>query len=139
MAEKRGKLGRPKSRADGAAEAIAIVKEFMKSHGLSGVRLGKLAGVGQSSVSRALNQSDPIFTPSLKDLLHYVTSHRGETGLPDDADGVEPEPAASRLQKAALDAWDGTEAGLEKLVRILGDLKNFRVRGRDKAAAGTRR
>lgn len=107
------KRGRPIGATEGARKAVKTIEAVRKQHRLSEQDLADRVCIAQSSVNRALKRDPPVWTPSLKKLFAYAKNNSA-TSKVTDADA-----AALALSHAALAAWDGTEAGLRRLVRIL--------------------
>lgn len=106
---------------DGAQEAVRRVRSLQKHLNLSDEALATRVGINQSSVSRALTRKPPAWTPSLHKLWRYAENHEAQD------QGAEKEVVATEtLGRAALEAWDGTQEGLDRLVRLLAVLREFR-------------
>jgi hypothetical protein len=113
------KMGRPPGSAVGAQVAVEKIRQIQSEFRLNDRTIASLAGVAQPSVGRALNRNPPIWTPSLSKLFAYAQMI--EKGSNADARKF---AAAQALSAAALEAWDGTENGLARLVQILDLLRN---------------
>ena len=116
-------LGRPRSRIEGAREAVEAIRALQGRLNLTDEALATRVGVDQSSVSRALNREPPAWTPSLHKLWNYV-----ETQMRSDGTGGAESSPLEMLSRAAFEAWDGTPDGLDRLVRLLAILRELRGR-----------
>jgi len=112
--------GRPPSRAEGAQEAVNKIRALQKALGLNDQALADRVRIAQTSVGRALNRKPPVWSPSLKRIWAYA-ENMGENSTAD----ARKSAAARTLSDAALKAWDGTEEGLSRLVRILNLLGQY--------------
>jgi transcriptional regulator with XRE-family HTH domain len=101
---------------------VETVRAFKKSLDLSDQDLADALDIHQSSVSRALGRDPPILSPSLIMLCNYAESN----SLATDARQFQ-KAAKSKLAEEANAAWDGTPAGLNRLVAILHLLGQFRT------------
>lgn len=108
--------GRPKSSVEGAEKAVAVLRALQQENSLSDAQLGRLVGVRQSSVYRALNRCPPAWTPTLRKLNDYAEIN---------AKNLHADEPKERIGRAAAEAWDGTDAGLVRLLRLLGTLTDF--------------
>lgn len=107
------KRGRPVGASEGARRAVKAIEAVRKQQLLTEQDLADRVCIAQSSVNRALKRDPPVWTPSLRKLFAYAeSSSTAPKAIGTDA-------AALALSRAALAAWDGTEAGLRRLVRIL--------------------
>lgn len=96
---------------------------------MSEADLGRIVGIDQSSVSRALSREPPAWTPSLRKLAEYV-NNQDAAG----SEAISPGAARDVLGRAALPAWDGTVRGLARLVRLLEALREL---GPERSPAGS--
>lgn len=122
-ARKRGTAGRPPSPETGAVEAVARVRKFQEHKKIHDSALGKMVGVNQSSVHRALSRKPPRFTPTLRRLCDYAII----ASKIDDAPRVDS--AREQLTRAVEGVWDGSPEGLNRLLALLRDLGALVSRG----------
>jgi transcriptional regulator with XRE-family HTH domain len=116
-----GKRGRPRSSIDGADAAVERIKALQESLGLTERALADRVGINQSSVSRALRRVPPAWSPSLKKIWEYAENIESVDGS-----GSDYVVARETLTTAALDAWDGTASGLDRLVQLLVALGRYK-------------
>ena len=95
--------------------------------------LARSVGISQSNVSRALNRRPAAWTPSLHKLYIYAINI-SQRGGPVDFETYGKET----LARAGMEAWDGTQEGLDRLVRLLGIAKEIGKAGEQVTAQAGR-
>ncbi|WP_141688123.1 helix-turn-helix domain-containing protein [Bradyrhizobium paxllaeri] len=98
------------------------MERLKKKLNLHDTKLAELVGVDQSSVHRALNRKPPRLTPTLEKLCNYAKKRLSVDGSQLADNGKE------QLAKAVAGVWDGSPAGLNKLLTLLRDLGDLVTR-----------
>jgi hypothetical protein len=112
---KRGR-GRPRSESRGAAEGVKAVERYVEARGLSLSTLALQLGMHPSSVTRALGQEVPRWTPSLKKICKAVNEN-GATRPPNPLAGK----AAVRLERLL----NSSEPAAGAVLAILDDMQQL--------------
>jgi len=124
MTREAKRQGRPPCPAEGAAEAVKLIKIFKKRANLTDVALADAICFNQSTVSRTLGKTPPTWTECMHKLYDYAVNQPHLTNVGQTIDPTNN--AEDTLRKAALDAWDGTPDGLDRLVKVLTTLRDYR-------------
>lgn len=121
--QNRSVAGRPLSTEEGAVEAVAYVRSLQNKLEIKDSALGRLVGVNQSSVHRALSRKPPRLTPTLVKLCNYAKKRLSVD------DAQQADSGKEQLAKAVAGVWDGSPEGLNKLLTFLRDLGHLVSRG----------
>jgi len=113
--------GRPASPTEGATEAVASIRSLIAANGWSEARLARKAGASQSAVHRTLHDPSPKWTPTLRQLMHYVENPELTPKKPIEAQLPAP------LLKAARALWDGTSTDAERITKLLTLVRDLRT------------
>ena len=108
--------GRPKSEAKGAAHAVRDVAAYLEAHRLSASTLALRLGMHPSSVTRALGQQQPRWTPSLRKICNAINQKTATRAT---------EPLAGKAARRLERLLSSSEPAAEAVLAILDDVQQL--------------